>query len=174
MDPKTLIDIVSGPMKLLLALPLLCLAACNDHQKAPDDVPLGRAAVGQAPKTNAAAPSQAIVTGTIKVSDALKDKIPANATLFIVARPHGAGGPPALVKRVSGVTFPYEFRLASDDVMMPNAPVPEALSVSARVDQDGDAISRSPGDLMGMVKTPVAKGSSGVELVLDEAVASAP
>ncbi len=81
------------------------------------------------------------------------------------------GGPPAVVKRVTGVTFPYTFTLAEDDAMMKGAPVPEKLTISARYDQDGDAISRTAGDLMGASKAAVSKGASEVELVLDEVVA---
>jgi cytochrome c-type biogenesis protein CcmH len=159
-------------MKALALLPVLVLAACTDHQKPPEDVPLGtRPAASPTPAT--ASPGQAIVTGTITIADALKDKVPANATLFIVARPEGMGGPPALVKRVAGATYPYAFRLAADDVMVQGAPVPEKLKVSARVDQDGDAMSRTPGDLSGAAKMAVPKGTSGVELVLDQAVAAA-
>lgn len=168
-------------MKVLAILPFFILVACNDHQKPPEDVPLtGRPAAPATPPTTpttttapAAAPGATIVTGTIKVADSLKDKVPATATLFIVGRPEGMGGPPAVVKRVAGVTFPYTFTLAEDDAMMKGAPIPEKLTISARYDQDGDAISRTPGDLMGTIKTGAAKGAEGVELVLDEVVTQA-
>lgn len=167
-------------MKVLAILPFFILVACNDHQKPPEDVPLGSRNAPATPPTTpttttapAAAPGVAIVTGTITVADTLKDKVPASATLFIVGRPEGMGGPPAVVKRVAGVTFPYTFTLAEDDAMMKGAPVPEKLTISARYDQDGDAISRTPGDLMGAMKTAAAKGATGVELVLDEVVTQA-
>ena len=159
-------------MKVLALLPVLILAACNDHQKPPEDVPLGRRPGPETTTAPAAAtPGQDIITGTITIADAVKDKTPAAATLFIVAKAEGGGGPPALVKRVAGVTFPYTFKLASDDVMMQGAPLPEKLTVSARYDQDGDAISKSPGDLTGVLKVAVPKGTSGVELVLDQVIA---
>ncbi|HSI06189.1 MAG: hypothetical protein ACAI38_02935 [Myxococcota bacterium] len=160
-------------MKVLALLPLFVLAACNDHQKPPEDVPLGRRPTPSTTTAPAAAtPGQDIITGTIKVADALKDKTPASATLFIIAKTEGGGGPPVLVKRVAGVAFPYTFTLASDDIMMQGAPLPEKLTVSARYDQDGDAMSKSPGDLTGVVKVAVPKGTSGVELMLDQVIAA--
>ncbi len=160
-------------MKVLALLPVFALVACNDHQKPPEDVPLG-ARPGQTAQAAqpATAPGQDIITGTIKIADDLKDKTPAAATLFIVAKAEGGGGPPILVKRVAGVGFPYTFTLASDDVMMQGAPLPEKLTVSARYDQDGDAISKSPGDLTGVVKMAVPKGATGVELMLDQVIAA--
>jgi hypothetical protein len=147
---------------------LLGLIACNDHQKAPDDAPLAPAS---APRAETA---RTVLSGTIRVDDALKEKIPANGTLFIIARPEGAAaGPPALVKRVAGVTFPYNFVLDSDNVMM-GGPVPEKLTVSARLDQDGDAMSKSPGDLTGASKSAAAQGAKDVELVLSDVIAANP
>jgi cytochrome c-type biogenesis protein CcmH len=153
-------------MKVLVVLPVLFLVACNDHQKPPEDVPLAPRAMPAAAPT----PGQPILSGTITIDDALKDKVPANATLFIVARAEGGGGPPALVKKVAGVSYPYTFALEAGDVMMQGAPIPDKLVLTARVDQDGDAMSRSPGDLMGMVKVPVERNATGIALTVDQAI----
>ena len=162
-------QITCRAMRTFLSLvALLGLIACNDHQKAPDDAPL---APDSAPRAEAARP---VLSGTIRVDDALKAKIPANGTLFIIARPEGAvAGPPALVKRVAGVTFPYSFVLETDNVMM-GGPVPDKLTISARLDQDGDAMSKSPGDLAGASKSSATQGATGVEVVLSDVVAANP
>lgn len=166
-------------MKALALLPLLALVACNDHQKAPDDVPLG--AKGAAPAANAPSPPPSgepvaaqkidgpFVTGTIALADAVKDKAPKGATLFIMARIEGmTAGPPVLVKRVSDVTLPYSFTLAQGDLMMQAATLPERLSLQARLDQDGDAMTKVPGDITGASKEGFKIGASNVDVALDQ------
>ena len=155
-------------MKTFLTLvALLGVVACNNHQKAPEDAPLAPAAGPAAtPKAEA---GHTLVSGTIRIDDALKDKLPASAILFIVARPAGEMASPVSVKRVDAVTFPVNFTLEADHLMMGGS-VPDKLVVTARLDQDGDAISKSPGDLTGAAKEPVAPGATGVDVVLSEVI----
>jgi hypothetical protein len=42
------------------------------------------------------------------------------------------------------------------------------LRLSARVDADGNATSRSPGDLQGEAEADFQPGASGVSIVLDQ------
>lgn len=161
---------------LALLLPLLAAIACNDHQKAPDDVPLNAATPpGPAPAMapGAAAPAPAVngpyVSGTIALADSVKDKAPKGATLFIMARIEGmTAGPPVLVKRVNDVSLPYTFALEQGDLMMQAAALPERLSLQARLDQDGDAMSKVAGDIVGASKEGFKLGASGVEVSLDQ------
>jgi hypothetical protein len=44
------------------------------------------------------------------------------------------------------------------------------LHLMARLDADGNATSRTPGDLQGATAGSVSPGASGVELVLDERI----
>jgi len=48
------------------------------------------------------------------------------------------------------------------------------LTITARVDSDGNAMSRAPGDLFGDAAAPVDPGATGVEVLIDAAVPSAP
>jgi len=44
------------------------------------------------------------------------------------------------------------------------------MQLSARIDSDGNAMTRTPGDLQGSSKTPHTPGERGVELLIDEAL----
>ncbi|MFQ5673707.1 MAG: hypothetical protein ACE5G9_11475 [Nitrospinales bacterium] len=107
-----------------------------------------------------------IVSGVISVAPGLQEKIPDNAVLFIFARGQGVEqGPPLVVKLLKGVKFPFEFTLTQDDTMMPGDVFAGEVTVTARIDQDGNA-APSPGDLEGSVNTEVGKGGK-VKIVLN-------
>jgi len=107
------------------------------------------------------------ISGTIELAPALADAAPSGAFLFVIAR-RGGGGPPLAVKRVADPHFPFAFTLGPDDRMIQSMPFQGPITVSARLDSDGDAISRSPGDLMGAAAGgPVSPGTSDIHIVLD-------
>lgn len=72
--------------------------------------------------------------------------VPPNGVIFVLAR--GAGvtsGPPSAVKRLPLSSFPIEVDLSSADSMM-GQPLPPSLRVEARIDSDGNAMTRDPKD----------------------------
>ena len=90
---------------------------------------------------------------------------PSGGVIFIIARPKGVQrGPPAAAKRLAVGSFPISFSISSADAMMGGA-LPEEVSLSARLDADGNAGTRSPEDLVA-TSVDVRTGSSGIELVL--------
>jgi hypothetical protein len=52
--------------------------------------------------------------------------------------------------------------------MIPSMRFEGQISLSARIDLDGNAVSRQPGDLHGASAAPVAPGATGVSIVIDE------
>jgi hypothetical protein len=52
--------------------------------------------------------------------------------------------------------------------MIAELPFAGEIRISARVDSDGDAASRSPGDLQGRAEMPHSPGDRGVVLVISE------
>jgi tetratricopeptide (TPR) repeat protein len=69
-----------------------------------------------------------------------------NAVLFIIARGTGqSAGPPAAVKRIIGPTFPLEIDLSAADSMM-GQPLPATVRLEARLDSDGDPLTKNPSD----------------------------
>jgi hypothetical protein len=61
-----------------------------------------------------------------------------------------------------------QFSIGPDDRMNQSMPFAGELLITARVDTDGNAMTRSPGDLQGASETPNAPGDRGVTLLIDE------
>lgn len=72
---------------------------------------------------------------------------PANGVLFVIAR-NPAGGPPAAVKRVNVTSFPVTIDLSQADSMM-GQPLPDHFRLEARLDSDGDPLTKPPTDPSG-------------------------
>jgi cytochrome c-type biogenesis protein CcmH len=87
------------------------------------------------------------------------------ALVFVTLR--GAGvtsGPPVAVKRLPVGAFPLAFTIGSADSMMGQA-LPDKVRVDARVDADGDPLSRDPSDPSASADG-VALGTTGLRLIL--------
>ncbi len=109
------------------------------------------------------------VAGTLKLTDKTKTKVAAGDTIFLVARSYSEGGAPGqvlAVKRLAAGTWPMTFELSGSDVMIEGAALSGKVVVTARVDKDGDAMTKLPGDVEGVSK-PIAVPAKDVEVVLD-------
>jgi cytochrome c-type biogenesis protein CcmH len=113
------------------------------------------------------------IHGTVRISPELVSRVPDGAVLFLIAR-NAAGGPPLAVKRIPSPSFPLEFELGADDRMIQAMPFAGEMTLSARIDADGNATSRTPGDLQGASAAPVRPGARGVEVLIDQALPDAP
>jgi hypothetical protein len=109
----------------------------------------------------------AAIEGTIRLGADLGVEPRPGSVLFIIARSGQAGGPPIAVKRVATPSFPLAFRLGPEDRMIQAMPFTGPFQVTARLDSDGDAASRTPGDLQGAIDGPVPAGATGIDLILD-------
>ena len=107
------------------------------------------------------------IRGTLVLAPELADSVPGGSVLFLVAR-NPAGGPPVAVKRILEPRFPMDFELGPDDRMIQAIPFQGPLVLSVRVDADGNATSRQPGDLSGSAAAPVNAGATGVTIRIDE------
>ena len=63
--------------------------------------------------------------------------------------------------------FPLKYTVTSQNVMMQGTVLAGQVRVHARVDQDGDAISKQPGDVAGKAPSAKAVGDMKVDLILD-------
>ena len=123
---------------------------------------------GAPPMGAEAAPaSGAPVRGTVEIADELRERVPRGGVLFVIARSEG-GGPPLAVKRVVDPEFPLDFEIGPGDRMIEQMPFAGPLRLSARLDADGNATTRNPGDLQGTVPGTLEPGARGVRVVLDE------
>ena len=113
------------------------------------------------------------VQGTVKLDPKLRPDVKAGAVLFLVARRDtgGKGKGMLLAAKKLPVTgsamFPLAYTLSQSDVMMQGTKLDGAVTVSARIDGDGDALSKNPGDITGQSKGPVPVGAKGVDFTLD-------
>jgi Flp pilus assembly protein TadD len=83
----------------------------------------------------------------ITISLAPGAKVPAGGALFVYARNKGVtSGPPAAVKRLPPGPFPVTVELTAADSMM-GQPLPQSMRIEARLDVDGNAMTRDPADL---------------------------
>lgn len=102
---------------------------------------------------------QAGIEVAVTVDPGVTRGVPAGATLYLIVRVAGReGGAPVAVKRLAG-TVPITVTITEADAMMPGTPLIGDLDIIARIDQDGSATTREPGDLEGRVG-PVQAGSS--------------
>ena len=114
------------------------------------------------------------IAGTIDAPDALRAKIPAGAAIFISVRTRdaatgqGVGAPIAVDKLVASGTWPMTFKLTEAQAMIGGTGFAGSVVVSARFDQDSDAMSKQPGDVTGKAETTIP--SAGVKLLLDTAL----
>jgi len=130
-------------------------------------------ATGSAPKPTpptAAAVAGQTISGKITIDAKLKDKIDPQAALFIIARSAaGAGGPPLAVKKIDKPTFPLNYSLSQENVMMQGLPFSGKISITARLDKDGNPTTRGAGDLTGEYKNnPAQAGAKNVDIAIDK------
>jgi cytochrome c-type biogenesis protein CcmH len=107
------------------------------------------------------------VSGTVEIADELTERVPRGGVLFVIARSEG-GGPPLAVKRIVDPEFPLDFEIGPGDRMIEQMPFAGRLRLSARLDSDGNATTRSAGDLQGSLEAPVEPGAEGVRIRIDE------
>lgn len=107
------------------------------------------------------------ISGRVELAPGLAGARPAGAILFVIARPQGArGGPPLAVLRIPQPEFPYAFQIGPADVMIPSMRFEGPISLTARLDEDGNAMTRGENDLSSEPAEPLTPGTVDVALVL--------
>ena len=127
------------------------------------------AAAAAPSSSSASSASSGQITGQITIDPKLKAAIDPQAVLFIIARPATGCGPPLAVKKIDRPTFPLSYSLGAENMMTQGMPFTGKLTITVRLDQDGNPGTRGPGDLDGdYKKNPVDVGSKNVDIVLDQ------
>ncbi len=105
-------------------------------------------------------------SGLVVVVDVPKGvSIPASAILFVILREAGAEtGPPVAVKRVPAVGFPITVTLSEKDSMAGES-LPGLVRIDARIDRDGDPMTKNPADPIAS-EDNVRAGAGQILLVL--------
>jgi cytochrome c-type biogenesis protein CcmH len=105
------------------------------------------------------------LAGVIELPPALVGRVGPRAVVFVTVRETGTtGGPPAAVKRLPVSSFPIRFVIGPGDSMMGQA-LPARARLEARVDSDGDPLTRDARDPAARLDD-VAAGATGLRLVL--------
>ena len=107
------------------------------------------------------------ITGRVVLAPGLMSKVSPGDTVFIYATPAQGSRMPLAIVRTTVAQLPFNFVLDESTAMNPQASLAGQTQVTlrARISSTGDALSK-PGDL-GVMKTPVSVGASGVELKIE-------
>ena len=136
--------------------------------------PAGALPAGHPPMGAGAEGGEVVLGGEILLDSAL-GAVPKGVLYLIARAPAAPGqrGAPVLVKRIAPPNFPQAFTLTEGDRMMAGAELPAALTLEARLDQDGDAMTKSPGDVIGRLEG-AAPGATDLKLTLNELIPGEP
>ena len=105
------------------------------------------------------------IRGTVRLAEGVPP--PDGGVLFVIARSAaGPGGAPIAVKRLTVGSFPVEFQIGQEEVMLPGRFFLGGMLLSARVDADGDPLTRDDGELVAENAQMLLPGATGVDLVL--------
>ena len=118
------------------------------------------------PEATPAAGSGKTIRGVVRVAPALTDKAKGKAAIFIIARGKQPG-PPLAVMRILNPSFPLEFTMSEQNVMMQGVAFAGEVNLIAKLDGDGK-VGTEPGDIFGGARGPVQVGARGVEIVLSQ------
>jgi hypothetical protein len=163
------------------------IATANPHGAAPGGDPhagvdMTGAAPGGAPGAvdvtkmglNSPDPARAInpdhvLEGTLEVDAKFAGNLKPGTAVFLVAKAAGPdgnpAGPPLAVQKLNLAGTSMPFTLTEADAMVAGTQLMGDVVLTARYDQDSDAISKQPGDLTGMLKVKVPGKS--LKLVLN-------
>lgn len=178
--------------KLLLVVFLAALVGCQDHHFVPIDkadsivlpkLPEERAGKsfesgGKAQKfvmsgdyRDEKVPEvqgKLIVEGTISLGQQHAERDFKGYTLYVISRNAQKDGELVAVSKYNPISFPFPFRLGEKDLMAASFPEDGSLIlVEARLDGDGDVVTKLKGDLIGFAPMPVLVGTTDLTLTLD-------
>lgn len=108
------------------------------------------------------------IRGTLKVDAKVKDRVKAGGAVFLIVKKADASGapsgPPLAVDKLI-YTDNLRFELTEANAMVAGTELTGDVVISARYDQDSDAISKQPGDVTGTARVKVP--AENLELQLD-------
>jgi len=87
------------------------------------------------------------------------------AVIFVMVRRDAAGGGPPVAALRLPATLPAEFTVTDADMMMGGA-WPDEVWIEARLDADGDAMTKTGADLRSGLVGPLTSGETGLSVVL--------
>lgn len=108
------------------------------------------------------------IQGVLKVHAKAKDRVKAGGAVFLIVKKAGPdgvpSGPPLAVDKVAYADN-LSFQLSEANAMVAGTELTGEVIVTARYDQDSDALSKQPGDVTGQTRVKVP--AKGITLSLD-------
>lgn len=121
------------------------------------------------PDPNRAIDPTRYVKGVIKIHEKARARAKAGLPVFIVVKrvdaTGAATGMPLAVDKLTWNNGDLAFELTENQAMVAGTELTGEVMVNARVDQDGDASSKEPGDVTGQVRVKLP--ADNVQIVLD-------
>ena len=128
------------------------------------------AAIASAKAAESKAPQvENVIRGSIELAPALAEKVAPGSSIFVVARPANGRMPLAVAKLPMPETFPLTFELTEANVMVRGVKLEGDVEISARIDRDGEAMSKTAGDIIGDASTATVP-VDGVKVLLDTVI----
>jgi tetratricopeptide (TPR) repeat protein len=138
-----------------------------DDVHAPPPMETADGRPGAAPKMGAGSEAgmPARLSGVVEVDRSAQARVAGGGIVFVTVRAVGmTSGPPVAVKRLSAASLPGAFAITSADSML-GQELPERVRIEARLDPDGDPLTRAATDPAARLED-VKLGSTGLRLVL--------
>jgi cytochrome c-type biogenesis protein CcmH len=125
----------------------------------------------QAAAMTMAVASSVVVRGNVVLSDALRTRVPAGLTLFIIAKSVDSPGAPVAVLRTTTGSWPVNFELNDTLTMSPERKLSTAgkVTVEARISKSGQAMPQS-GDLLGVTNQLDPAAGKPVRIVIERVI----
>jgi cytochrome c-type biogenesis protein CcmH len=152
--------------------PLLAVVDGRTAESLREQINAARGEAGMAPLAAAVASAAPAAGPGLKIKVALSPtlaaKLPASATLFVIARQPGGPPMPVAVEKLAAANFPVEVTLDDGDSPMPTMKLSqlEQVEVLARVSASGNATPQA-GDFEATAK-PTGKDAGTIELLIDQ------
>jgi len=146
--------------------------ARNKHLPAGAGTALAETAAAPAGAAGAAALEHRVsVDGEVILADALRDKVPAGLTLFIVAKSVNSPGPPVAILRTTTDAWPVHFRLDDSQAMMPQRKLSTAgpVTIEARTSKSGQAMPER-GDFQGVTTQLDPAAGKPIRIVIERVI----
>ncbi len=130
------------------------------------------AAAGAKPAARAATGAPAgVVRGEVVLTDALRGKVPAGLTLFILAKSVNSPGAPVAILRLTTGSWPVSFQLDDSQAMMPGRNLSSAgpVTIEARTSRTGQAMP-APGDFQGATEPLTPSAGKPVRVIIQRVI----
>ncbi|GMT43070.1 MAG: hypothetical protein IEMM0002_1481 [bacterium] len=110
-----------------------------------------------------------ITEGKIYLGDEQKRRDFGGFIVYVIAWSVDKPGFPVAVSRYGSAKFPISFRLDGKNLMAADFPAHnKKLRIEARLDRDGDPITKEMGDVFGFAERVVNPGTEGILITLNK------